>query len=189
MKPRRPVLVAGLVLVLASACGGGSAGTSGGSGTSGTSGSPTPTPGATSGPALTLPALKLVLVDTYGPLWYCDPDFFPVQRGSELDSAKARWAEVTADLAVFKVIAVANHIDPGGPFTDQARLTIYRAWKAIKAIALNPIGNDTWRFDYLAQPRAGASEGTTMKIIMTSDITRAMSPPLNLSRMIATALT
>jgi hypothetical protein len=39
----------------------------------------------------------------------------------------------------------------------------------LNAIALDPIGNDTHRFDYLAQPVAGAAEGTrTAGTISTS---------------------
>ncbi len=35
-------------------------------------------------------------------------------------------------------------------------------WRAsvLNAIALDPIGGDTYRFDYLAQPKAGVAEGT-----------------------------
>ena len=47
-----------------------------------------------------------------------------------------------------------------GPFTDDQRLTLYRSWKVVQAIALDPIGNDTYRFDYLAMPKGGGAEGT-----------------------------
>ena len=122
--------------------------------------SPSPSPSPTPGPARSVTELKLAIISTYGPLWYCDPDFYPIQRQDEIQSARERWAEVTADGAAFKAIADAAGLDPAGPFTDDQRLTLYRSWKVVQAIALDSIGNDTYRFDYLAQPRAGGTEGT-----------------------------
>ena len=122
--------------------------------------SPSPSPSPTPGPARSVTELKLAIISTYGPLWYCDRDFYPIQRQDEIQSARERWAEVTADGAAFKAIADAARLDPAGPFTDDQRLTLYRSWKVVQAIALDSIGNDTYRFDYLAQPRAGATEGT-----------------------------
>ncbi|MBI2762786.1 MAG: Hint domain-containing protein [Chloroflexi bacterium] len=150
MTIRIPMLLAGLVLLAAAACGGGTP----------PSPTPEPTPGATPGPALTLPELKLALIDTYGPLWYCDPDFYPVQRQEEINSARERWAEFSADGDAFRALTVKLGLDPTGNFTDPQKLAVYQAWKVLNAIALDPIGNDTYRFDYLAQPKAGAAEGT-----------------------------
>jgi hypothetical protein len=130
----------------------------GSTGSGGPSGSPGPSP--TAGQAKTLPELKLALADRLGPLWYCDPDFYPLPRGEEIDSARSRWPEVTADAEAFRAITAKLGIDPNGSFTDAQKLTVYQAWKVLAAIALNPIGNDTYRFDYLAQPQAGAAEGT-----------------------------
>lgn len=147
MKRRILLIGAALTLILA-ACG-----------SSGTP-SPSPSPPPTPGPARSVTELKLALISSYGPLWYCDPDFYPIQRQDEIQSAKERWAEVTADGAAFKVIADAAGLDSAGPFTDDQRLTLYRSWKVVQAIALDSIGNDTYRFDYLAQPKAGGAEGT-----------------------------
>jgi hypothetical protein len=135
-----------LVLLVAAACGSAAA--------------PSPTPGPTPGPARTVPELKLALIDAYGPLWYCDPDFYPIQRAEELDSARERWPEVQADALAFKAITAAKGIDPAGPFTDEKMLSVYQSWKVLNAIMLDPIGNDLYRFDYLAQPAGGAAEGT-----------------------------
>lgn len=147
MKRRILLIGASLGLALA-ACGSG--------GTPGPSPSPSPTPG----PARSVPELKLAIISTYGPLWYCDPDLYPIQRQDEIQSAKERWAEVTADAATFRTIADAAGLDPAGPFTDAQRLALYRSWKVVQAIALDPIGNDIYRFDYLAQSKAGDAEGT-----------------------------
>jgi hypothetical protein len=149
---RRQLLLAGLVLVTLAAC-------SGGASPSPTPG-PSPTRGPTPGPALTLAELKYALIDELGQLWYCDRDFWPIQRQDEIEAATQRWAEVVAETAAFEAITSRLNLDPDGDFTDGQKLDVYRVWKVLSAIALDPIGNDTWRFDYLAQPKAGAAEGT-----------------------------
>lgn len=161
---RRLGLLAGLVIVVAAACGGDS-----------TSFSPTPEPASTStpGPALTLAELKLAVIDRFGPLWYCDPDFYPIQRVEEIDAARERWPEVVADTEAFEVLTANLGLDPAGDLTDAQKLAVYQAWKLLNAIAFDPISNDTYRFDYLAQPAAGAAEGTRTggTITATGDIT------------------
>jgi hypothetical protein len=121
--------------------------------------SPSPNPSATAGATESEAQLKLGLVDAYGPLWYCDPDFFPIAHGEEIDNAKARWPEVMADAEAFRAIAAKLGLDPAAAFTDAQKLAAYQAWKVLQAIALNPIGNDAYRFDYLAQPKPGGGEG------------------------------
>ena len=147
---RRPLVLAGLVIFFAAAC-------SRGASPSPTAG-PTPTP--TPGPALTLAELKAAIIDRFGPLWYCDPDFYPIARQEEIDAARERWPEVTADADAFEAIAAQHGLDPAANLTDEQKLAIYQALKVLNAIALEPIGNDTYRFDYLAQPAAGATDGT-----------------------------
>lgn len=127
-----------------------------------------PTPSPVAGAALSVPQLKLVLFDRYGPLWYCDPDFYPIAHGEEIDNARARWSEVVADADAFKAIAAKQGLDPAGTFTDAQKLAVYQAWKVLRAIGLNPIGNDTYRFDYLAQPRGAGPEGNRTAGTITS---------------------
>ena len=160
--------IAALVLAVGALAGCSLAGSGG---PSGPTASPGPTP--TAGQALTLPALKLVLADRLGTLWFCDPDFYPLPRGEEIDSARARWSEVMADTEAFKAITSRLGMDPSGSFTDDQKLTVYQQWKALNATALDPIGNDAYRFDYLAEPKAGAGEGTRTAgtITATGEIT------------------
>ena len=159
---RRPFLLAGLVVVLAAACAGGSrpSATPGPSTPPGSSASPgsSPTSSPVDGP-LTSARLKLAIVHRFGSLWYCDPDYFPVARNNEERLAIQRFGEVQADAEAFAAILAELKLN-GGAFTDTQKLDIYRAWKQLNAIALDPIGNDTYRFDYLAQPATGAAQGT-----------------------------
>ena len=150
---RHPALLACLVLA-AAACGGGSAATTPGS----TARPPGPT--GTPSPARTVPELKLAIIGRFGALWYCDPDFYPVARSDELAVALERWPEVVADREAFAALTATFGLDPSGAFSDAQKLDVYRGWKALNAIALDPASSDAWRFDYLAQPSGGAAEGT-----------------------------
>ena len=125
-----------------------------------------PTPaGATASPsiapsaALTGAALKARLLDAFGMLWFCDPDFYPVARDDEADLAAKRFPEVQADREAFPVILARLGI-PTGPAYDAGQvLAIYREWKALDAIALEPIGNGRFRFDILTTDAPDAAEG------------------------------
>ena len=130
-------------------------------GCSGIGATPAPTPGPTitPGPAMSAGELRLFLVRELGPLWYCDPDSFPVGR-DEQQSAVERYAEMVAEADLFEAVATQLGIDPGGAHDDAQKLAIYRLWKVARAVTLESIGNDRYRFDYLAQPPAGAGEGT-----------------------------
>jgi hypothetical protein len=122
--------------------------------TSGQPSSPTPTPG----PPLTTAELKLQLAEQLGPLWYCDPDFWPIARQDEEDAAKERFAEVEADPEAFDAITARLGIG-GGSFTDEETLAIYRLWKQLNATILERADGGTYRFDYLNMPAPGASDG------------------------------
>ena len=119
------------------------------------SGAPTPTPG----PPLTGAELKIQLVDSLGPLWYCDPDFWPIPREDEADLAVRRFDEIRADADAFAAITVHLNIGPGDDVTAGQKLAIYRLWKQLNAIQLQPVAGGRYRFDYLNQPAAGAAEG------------------------------
>lgn len=117
---------------------------------------PSPTPG---GVPLTGAGLRFELVDQLGPLWYCDPDFYPIARADEADLAIERFDEVRADTEAFAIIVANLGLDAGAVPTAEHKLSIYRAWKQLNAIVLDPVGDGTFRFDYLNMPPPGASEG------------------------------
>src|SRR2546430_14709761 len=57
---------------------------------------PTVIPASTAGATLTAGQLRLLLIDTLGPRWYCDPDVYPIAHGSDHDPALAPFAEMQA---------------------------------------------------------------------------------------------
>jgi hypothetical protein len=153
--PATSVLLAVVLATLLAACGAFD-------GSAPPGGTPTPTitlPPIGGGP-LTAGRLRLMLINHLGPLWYCDPDEYPVPRGSEQERAIERFAEMQAEGEIFRAIAADLDIDVRGAVTDAEKLVIYRLWKVAFAVQLDPIGEGVYRFDYLAQPVGGAAEGT-----------------------------
>ncbi len=118
-----------------------------------------PPKGGCSGAPLSSGELRLLLIDQLGPPWYCDRDSYPVGR-DEQEAAIASYDAMVADAEVFPAVAVKLGLDPPAKPTDAQKLALYRLWKAASAVVLDPIGNDRYRFDYLAQPVGGASQGT-----------------------------
>ncbi len=117
----------------------------------------TPTP--TVGPPLSMAELRYRLIDQLGPLWYCDRDFYPIAVADEQDLAIKRFGDVQADPVVFAAILAHLHVDSGAAISAEQKLAIYRDWKQLNAIALDPAGAGTYRIDYLNQPPPGATEG------------------------------
>jgi hypothetical protein len=109
-----------------------------GTATPGPASTPTPTPVA--GSPLGLTQLKFKVIDTVGTPAYCDPDYYPIAReGGEQASALTQYPVIKADAETYAAI-VAHENLPSGELTDAQKLTLYRAWKLLRAIALTPAG-------------------------------------------------
>jgi hypothetical protein len=116
---------------------------------------PSPSPRA----PLTIAELRYRLIDELGPLWYCDRDFYPIAVQDEADLAIKRFAEVQADREAFAAILARLRLGADAAFTADQKLAIYRGWKQLNAIVLDPVGDGSYRFDYLNMPAQGANEG------------------------------
>jgi hypothetical protein len=124
-----------------------------------TSPSPPSTPPPSPAEPLSGAQLRYRLVDELGRPWFCDPDEYPVGR-DELAAMRERFGEIEADGAT--IGAIRSRLDLTGvvgELTDDQRLAIYREWKVLNAIALEPIGNGRYRFDLLTRPLGAADEG------------------------------
>jgi hypothetical protein len=119
-------------------------------------------PGPSGGATLTTAELRLLLIDRLGQRWYCDPDEYPVAVSNEMTRMRQRWADVLADADALKAIQQHEGLAAIEPtkLTDDQRLAVYRVWKVLNSIQLDPIGSDRYRFDYLARPVGGADQGT-----------------------------
>jgi hypothetical protein len=99
--------------------------------------SPSPVPGG-----LAQATLKYRIVDRFGPLAFCDPDYYPVARADEQALARQRLPEIQKDAASFGAILVHLGFATNPPYTDEQQLAIYREWKMLVALHLDQIGAD-----------------------------------------------
>ncbi len=154
----------GVVLALAlAACGGGLA-------------SPTPSPTLPPQP-LTVPQMKYTVMDQLGRPWFCDPDFFPVGRGDEGQRAQEKLPEIQKDADAFKAIVAFLKLAAAAPYTADQQLAIYREWKTLNALQLQPgsFGSPStpqdWTFAYLAMRNTGGGERVEGRVTADGRIT------------------
>jgi hypothetical protein len=102
----------------------------------------TPTPQATYSPA----QLKYLVLDHYGegPFFYCDPDYYPIAHGDELERAISMLPEIENDTATFAAIISRKGFVP--PYTNETKLAIYREYKKLNAIQFIPLSTGTFGF-------------------------------------------
>jgi len=95
---------------------------------------------------LSLAELKFRLLDAFGPLLYCDPDFYPIARADEQSMALARFPEIQADSVTYQAILIHEQL-AAGPTTDVQKLTIYRDYKQLSALQLQPQADGSFAFN------------------------------------------
>jgi hypothetical protein len=92
---------------------------------------------------LSVPALKLAVLDAVGGhLVYCDPDEFPIPRGSPVENARARLSAIRADRDAFEAILQFEHLSAESPFSPAEQIAINNDYKQMLAIDLNPADED-----------------------------------------------
>lgn len=90
--------------------------------------------------------LKLRLLDAFGPLLYCDPDFYPVARADEQALALAPFPHIQADATMYQAILAHEHLTSGG-LTDSDKLAIYHDYKQLNALPLQSQTDDSFTFN------------------------------------------
>jgi len=103
---------------------------------------PTPTPTVTPSPApggLSQAQLKYRLVDRFGRLLFCDPDYYPVARADEGALAHQRLPDIQQDAPTFSAILAHLGIAPAASYTSDQELAIYRDWKMLNALRLDQV--------------------------------------------------
>jgi len=122
---------------------------------------PAPPPARTPQPTvapLQVATLRYRLIDQLGRPLFCDPDFYPVARADEALLAQERLPAIRADGPTYLAITTHLGINPAAtPSADQV-LAIYRAWKMLRALVLQPAGGGQ-AFDYVAASSGGATAG------------------------------
>lgn len=121
----------------------------------------TPTPVPTSTPARTfvVPELKYLLIEHYGGVFYCDPDYYPVSRpGGEEQNAAATFPAIQADEDEFSAILAHLGLGPSPAITDELRLNVYREHKKLRALTVMPEG-DLFTYSLRIGEMSGDSPG------------------------------
>src|SRR5205814_1516186 len=111
---------------------------------------PTPAPSPTPSPApggLNQAQLKYRLVDQFGRLLFCDPDYYPVARADEEALAHERLPDIQKDAPTFSAILSHLGVAPAASYTKDQELAIYRDWKMLNALHLDQVGGG---FHFLA---------------------------------------
>jgi len=116
---------------------------------------PSPTPAA----ELSLAQVRYVLIDRFGPLTYCDPDQFPIPHGDEQEKADARLSDIRADGPTFEAILDRLGLTADDDFDEGARLAIYREWKQLNAVHVEPLGEGRYSFDLVTETDPGMGRG------------------------------
>jgi hypothetical protein len=101
-------------------------------------------------PALTIDQLKFRVMDRAGPPNYCDPDVYPIAReGGEQANAIAAYPQIQANSELYAAILVHERL-PAGDLTDAQKLTVYRAYKLLRAMNLTLTSAGVFAFKYRA---------------------------------------
>jgi hypothetical protein len=138
--------------------------------------SPTPTPTPPPQP-LTVAQMKYAVMDQLGRPWFCDPDFFPVGRGDEGQRAQEKLPEIQKDADAFSAIVAHLKLTPAPPYTGDQQLAIYREWKTLNALHLepasfgSPINPQESGFAYLAMRNTGGGERVEGRVAFDGRIT------------------
>lgn len=105
-------------------------------------GGPPPTPNA----SYSQTQLKYLLLDHYGEsqFFYCDPDYYPIGRGDEAERAIAAFPVIENETGTFSAIVARKGFQP--PYSNETKLLIYREYKKLRAIPLDPAGENTYSF-------------------------------------------
>jgi Hint domain-containing protein len=96
-----------------------------------------------------IPALKLAVLDTVGGrLAYCDPDLYPIARGSPLEAATERLPAIRRDTQAFAAILRHERIADGDRLTPAQIQAVNDLYKQMQAIDLVR-RDDGYAFDIL----------------------------------------
>ncbi len=108
--------------------------------------------GVVVGSPLTIDQLKFKVMDAVGVPVFCDPDFYPIARlGGEQASADTYYPQIRADAEMYAAI-VAHENLPSGDLDESQKLTVYRAFKRLRALVLAKSG-DSYTFEIRVQTK------------------------------------
>jgi hypothetical protein len=120
---------------------------------------PTPIPTLPSS-TLSPTELKYKVLEQFPDFFFCDPDFYPIARGDEMDMARQRFSEIQSNQEEFQTILNHNALSDIRAFNDEQKLLIYREHKKLNAIYFELVGN---KFQFQIQTGSEGQEGFVIK--------------------------
>ncbi len=89
---------------------------------------------------------RYLLLDHYGEdrFFFCDPDSYPIPRGDEQEKALEALPAIRNSTDEFDAIVQRTGLAP--PFSEEAKLAIYREHKRLQAIPLTPASEDSFLY-------------------------------------------
>ena len=145
-----PMMATVTLLVLA-AC------TAGGAPTASPTPSPSPSPAPS--PTLTQTSLKYALLARFGPISWCDPDYYPIAHEDEQVLAEQRLPEIQADSETYAAVVDRLGIAVDADLSAAETLAVYREWKLLKAVLLDSSGDGRFAFDLITITDEGLGQG------------------------------
>jgi len=94
---------------------------------------------------ISFPDLRYRLMERFGPVFFCDPDGYPVAR-SDREQAIRSFADIVNDTPAFRAMATHLGLDKATEFSDDQKVLLYREYKRLRAIKLETQG-DNVRFE------------------------------------------
>jgi hypothetical protein len=101
--------------------------------------------------------LKYQVLAKFPDLFYCDPDYYPVARGNELDLALQRFPELQANAEEFNAILAHNNFSGLSTFNDDQKLFIYQEHKKLAAVHFEVVAS-AYRFQLQVSSSKGSGE-------------------------------
>jgi hypothetical protein len=124
--------------------------------------------------------LKYLLLERYPDMFYCDPDFYPVARGDELDRALAAFPALQENAEEFQAILRHSGLAGLTTLTSEQVLKVYQEHKRLAAIDFQ-LTEDGYQFQL--QVSEGEGQGMVVNGLIdgTGSLTILSSQPTSLA--------
>src|SRR6266851_3459609 len=108
--------------------------------------------GGAVGSPLSVDQLKFKVIDAVGVPLFCDPDYYPIaHQGGEESNADTYYPQIRADAELYAAIVAHEHL-ASGELDEAQKLTLYRAFKRLRALVLTQ-NSDSYTFEIRVQPK------------------------------------
>src|SRR6266852_6175353 len=108
--------------------------------------------GGAVGSPLSVDQLKFKVIDAVGVPLFCDPDYYPIaHQGGEESNADTYYPQIRANAELYAAIVAHEHL-ASGELDGAQKLTLYRAFKRLRALVLTSSG-DSYTFEIRVQTK------------------------------------